>query len=108
MKASNLLFSYWFIAINFLTSTKKTFSAKELQRQFGHKFYEPIWFMMHKLRVTMEARDSKHKLDKIVELDEGIFESVDTEKDDVKKSAVRKCGRGGQKQRKVLVMASCA
>ncbi len=64
--------------------------------------------MMHKLRVTMEARDSKHKLDKIVELDEGIFESVDTEKDDVKKSAVRKCGRGGQKQRKVLVMASCA
>lgn len=106
MQASNLPFRYWFIAIHLLTSTKKTFSAKELQRQIGHKFYEPIWMMMQKLRMTMGSRDSKYKLDKIVELDEGFFESVDTEKDGDEKSKPKKRGRGSQKQRKVLVMAS--
>jgi hypothetical protein len=106
MHASNLPFRYWFIAIHLLTSTKKTFSAKELQRQIGHKFYEPIWLMMQKLRLTMGSRDSRYKLDKIVELDEGFFESVDTEIEENKKSEPGKRGRGSQKQRKVLVMAS--
>ncbi|NLA48056.1 MAG: IS1595 family transposase [Bacteroidales bacterium] len=106
MHASNLPFRYWFIAIHLLTSTKKTFSAKELQRQIGHKFYEPIWLMMQKLRLTMGSRDSRYKLDKIVELDEGFFEIVDTEIEENKKSEPRKRGRGSQKQRKVLVMAS--
>jgi len=32
----------------------------------------------------MGSRDSKYKLDKIVELDEGFFESVDTEKEEEK------------------------
>ncbi len=93
MQASNLPFRYWFIAIHLLTGTKKTFSAKELQRQIGHKFYEPIWFMMQKLRVTMGSRDSRYKLDKIVELDEGFFEVVDTEQNEEEKSAPKKRGR---------------
>ena len=106
MQASNLPFRHWFIAIHLLTGTKKTFSALELQRQIGHKFYEPIWYMLQKLRMTMGSRDSKYQLDKIVELDEGFFESVDTEKDDDKKSTPKKRGRGSQKQTKVMVMAS--
>ena len=106
MQASNLPFRHWFIAIHLLTGTKKTFSALELQRQIGHKFYEPIWYMLQKLRMTMGSRDSKYQLDKIVELDEGFFESVDTEKDTHEKSAPRKRGRGSQKQTMVMVMAS--
>ena len=106
MQASNLPFRHWFIAIHLLTGTKKTFSALELQRQIGHKFYEPIWYMLQKLRMTMGSRDSKYQLDKIVELDDGFFESVDTEKDDDEKSTPKKRGRGSQKQTKVMVMAS--
>lgn len=106
MQASNLPFRYWFLAIHLLTSTKKTFSALEPQRQIGHKYYEPIWYMMQKLRATMGSRDSKYQLDKIVELDEGFFESVDTEKDDEEKFTPKKRGRGSQKQSTVLVMAS--
>jgi hypothetical protein len=106
MQASNLPFRHWFIAIHLLTGTKKTFSALELQRQIGHKFYEPIWYMMQKLRMTMGSRDSKYKLDKIVELDEGYFETVDTEKDEYEKSIPKKRGRGSQKQTTVMVMAS--
>jgi len=37
MHGSQLSFRYWFIAIHLLTSTKKSFSALELQRQLGHK-----------------------------------------------------------------------
>jgi Zn ribbon nucleic-acid-binding protein len=39
MHGSQLPFRYWFIAIHLLTSTKKSFSAAELQRQLGHKRY---------------------------------------------------------------------
>jgi hypothetical protein len=106
MQASKLPFRYWFIAIHLLTSTKKPFSALELQRQLGHKFYEPIWCMMQKLRKTMGLRDKEYQLDKIVELDEGFFESVDTELNMDEKNEKRKRGRGSQKQSKVLVMAS--
>ena len=104
MQASKLPFRYWFIAIHLLTSTKKTFSALELQRQLEHKFYEPVWYMLQKLRATMGHRDSRYQLTDIVELDEGFFESVNTDKkDDTEK---RKRGRGSQKQSKVIVMSS--
>jgi len=106
MQASKLSFRYWFIAMHLLTSTKKTFSSLELQRQLGHKYYEPIWFMVQKLRKTMGLRDQRYQLDKVVELDEGFFESVDTEKDKDKKHEKRKRGKGSQKQSKILVMAS--
>jgi len=62
--------------------------------------------MLQKIRMTMGYRDSKYQLDKIVELDEGFFESVDTEKDDDEKSTPKKRGRGSQKQTMVMVMAS--
>lgn len=106
MQASKLPFRYWFIAMHLLTSTKKTFSSLELQRQLGHKYYEPVWFMAQKIRKTMGLRDQKYQLDKVVELDEGFFESVDTEADEDNKNNKPKRGRGSQKQSKVLVMAS--
>jgi hypothetical protein len=57
MHASKMPFRYWFIAMHLLTGTKKSFSAKEVQRQLGHKRYQPIWEMLHKLRAVMGLRD---------------------------------------------------
>jgi transposase-like protein len=106
MHGSNLSFRYWFIAMHLLTSTKKTFSALELQRQIGHKYYEPIWYMLQKLRKTMGIRDSQYQLDQIVELDEGFFSSVDTEESKDDKDDKKKRGRGSQSKSTVMVMAS--
>lgn len=106
MQASKLPFRYWFIAMHLITSTKKPNSALEMQRQIGHKFYEPIWYMMQKIRKTMGIRDQNYQLDKIVELDEGFFESVDTEIPLDEKPKKLKRGRGSEKQSKVIVMAS--
>src|SRR5215510_10672378 len=102
MHGSQLPFRYWFIAIHLLTSTKKSFSAAVLQRQLGHKYYEPIWAMLHKLRLAMGKRDERYSLCGVLELDEGFFSTgtVDDQKDKPLKR-----GRGSQKKSKVLVMA---
>ena len=71
MHKSKLSYRYWFIAMHLLTSTKKSFSAKELQRQLGHKRYQPVWHMSHKLREAMGKRDGEYILAGRIELDEG-------------------------------------
>jgi hypothetical protein len=59
-------FRYWFVAIHLFTSTKKSFSAKELQRQSGHKRYKPIWNMLHKLRQIMGKRDELYTMSDVI------------------------------------------
>jgi len=102
MHKSKLSFRYWFVAIHLITSTKKSFSAKEIQRQLGHKRYHPIWHMMHKIRSAMGKRDGEYLLAGRIELDEGFFS---TEVSDTEKDKPLKRGRGSQKKSKVLVMA---
>lgn len=100
MENSKLPFQYWFIAMHLITSTKKSISAKEMQRQLGHKRYEPIWAMMHKLRLVMGIRDQNYTLSNEVELDEGFFETVSITRD---KEEPIKRGKGSQRQTTVLV-----
>lgn len=100
MHGSKLPLMYWFTAIHLLTSTKKTFSALEMQRQLGHKRYQPIWEMMHKLRSVMGQRDGRYQLRESIELDEGYFSSDN----EVSKDEPVKRGVGSQKKSKVLVM----
>ena len=102
MHKSKLAYRYWFIAMHLLTSTKKSFSAKEIQRQLNHKRYQPIWHMVHKLRQAMGKRDGEYVLAGRIELDEGYFS---TEKPKEQKDEPVKRGRGSQKKTKVLVMA---
>lgn len=102
MENSNLPYQYWFIAMHLLTSTKKSFSAKEIQRQIGHNRYQPIWEMLHKIRSVMGLRDHEYNLSNEIELDDGFFETVSINR---KKNEPLKRGKGSQKQTTVLVMA---
>jgi DNA-directed RNA polymerase subunit RPC12/RpoP len=102
MHGSQLPFRYWFIAFHLLTGTKKSFSAVEIQRQLGHKYYEPVWAMVHKIRIVMGKRDARYNLSGTIELDEGFFS---TEIKEEEKDKPLKRGRGSQKKSKVLVMA---
>jgi hypothetical protein len=94
-----------------LTSTKKSYSALEIQRQLGHSYYEPIWYMLHKIRYAMGKRDDKYTLFNELELDEGFFEIVPNKQDreriaiEIKENDGKyKRGKGSQKQVAVLVM----
>jgi len=73
MHGSQLPFRYWLITMKLLTSTKKSFSASELQRQLGHCTYHPVWAMLHKLRMAIGKRDELYTLSDVIELDEDFF-----------------------------------
>lgn len=96
---SKLPLLYWFTTIHLLTSTKRTFSAAEIQRQLGHKRYQPIWEMVHKIRSVMGQRDDKYDLEDEAELDEAYFTNSDFIGDEQLKR-----GLGSQRKTKVLVM----
>jgi hypothetical protein len=87
-----------------MTSTKKGLSAKEMQRQLGHKRYEPVWYMMHKIRVAWGHRDDRYKLTGFNEMDEGFFTSINSDPDEYEEIVLKR-GRGSQKRSPVLVMA---
>lgn len=98
---SNLPFRKWYIAMAFMSYSKKGLSAKELQRQMGHKRYRTVWSMMHRIRKAMGKRESLYPLEGMVEFDEGYFTTETNEKD--KQNLKR--GRGSQKQMNVAVMS---
>lgn len=104
MQDSNLPFRMWFIVIHLMSSTKKSISAKEMQRQLGHKRYEPIWYMMQKIRTAMGSRDEAYSLSGLTEMDEGFFTTVDSENRGKRKKKLKR-GRGSQNKTPVLVMA---
>lgn len=73
MENSKLSYRIWLTCLYLMVLTKKGFSATEMQNILGHKRYEPIWLMMHKIRIQMGAREKRYQLDGFVELDEAFF-----------------------------------
>ncbi len=112
LHGSQLPYYYWYFGMMMLTSTKKSFSALEIQRQLGHLYYEPIWYMLHKIRYAMGKRDDNYTLSNEIELDEGFFEIVPNKENRdriaielIENNGKYKRGKGSQKQATVLVMA---
>lgn len=101
MQNSNLSFLVWYRAMFLMSTTKKGFSAKEMQRQLGLKRYEPVWAMVHKLRKAMGDRDASYTLEGMIEMDEGYF-TVESSEIEQKKG---KRGRGAAGKQNVAVMA---
>jgi len=101
MQGSNLSFLIWYKTMFLMTTTKKGFSSKEIQKQLGMKRYEPVWAMVHKLRKAMGNRDARYTLEGMIEMDEGYFtiESSELEKSKGKR------GRGAAGKAPVSVMA---
>ena len=106
---SQLPVRYWLGAILLLTSTKNSISSVEVQTQLGHKYYEPIWYMIQKLRIVMGNRDEEYQLKGEIEIDDSFFEVTDRVKRDnlgkiIPNKENQKRGRGSQRQAKVLVI----
>ena len=102
MEKTKIPLLIWFQIIHLMTSTKKAFSALEIHRQVQTKFYEPVWFIMQKIRITMGKRDANYKLQGEIEIDDAFYEVVDSVKKDEDWELKR--GRGSERQAKVLVM----
>ena len=99
MENSNLPFRTWYLAMAFMTFSKKGISAKELQRQLKHSRYNTVWSLMHRIRMAMGNRDNLYTLEGMVEFDEAYF--ITATPDGVK----LKRGKGSQRTQNVAVMA---
>jgi len=101
MESSKLSFMTWYKTIFLLSTTKKGFSSKEIQRQLGVKRYEPVWAMVHKLRKAMGQRDDRYTLEGMIEMDEGYF----TVEASQQAHNTQKAGRGSKTKSNVMVIA---
>jgi len=108
LENSKLPYMFWFITMHLMTSSKNNMSALEIQRQLGLKYYEPVFEMMHKIRLVMGKRDDIYDLVGEVELDEGYFSNSNSlERNEFTgEVAELKRGKGSQKKTPVLVMHS--
>ena len=53
MMVSKLPIHTWYTCMFLMTSTPKAVSAKDMQQRLGMKRYEPVWYMMQKIRRAM-------------------------------------------------------
>lgn len=99
MECSKVDIRTWYLAMAFMSFSKKTISASELQRQLNHPKYDTIWRLMHKIRTAMGKRDNLYRLEGAIEFDEAYFEKAISQRVQLKR------GRGSQRQINVAVMA---
>jgi hypothetical protein len=104
LESSKLPYRYWIWAIYLMANNKKGISAQEMQRQLGHKRYEPIWAMMHKIRAAMGNRDAGYLLDGQVEFDDGFVRTNKEHSPDLTYGDRR--GRGSQKNSSIGMISS--
>lgn len=70
MERSHIALNLWLMAIHLLCSSRKGFSAKQLQKELGLGSYETAWFLLHRIRYAMETGSFAPKLTGTVEVDE--------------------------------------
>ncbi|MEA3505488.1 MAG: IS1595 family transposase [Bacteroidota bacterium] len=71
---SKLPIRYWLAAISYLNITGKKVSALELQKEFCHKRYEPIWLMLKKIRNISKADPLIYKISDYIVLDKNLID----------------------------------
>jgi transposase-like protein len=93
LESSKVSYKRWVLAFHLLCSSKKGFSALQLQRELGLGSYKTAWFMLHRIRHAMEAGAFGEKLDGVVEADEAYIGARR-----VRHPGTSKQGRGTVKQ----------
>src|ERR1700716_4294365 len=66
---SPISLSKWFVAIWLISSAKNGISSYELHRAIGIT-QKSAWFMLHRIRLAMQARSFEKKFESEVEVDE--------------------------------------
>jgi transposase-like protein len=91
MERSHIRLSTWVWSAQIMSSSKKGFSALELQRMIGTN-YETAWFLFHRLREAAEALRGDDPLGgagKIIEADEAYIGGKETNKHHSKRHGKR-------------------
>ena len=57
LQGSKLPYSYFFIAVNLLTKQSNRLTLDEFQKATGHKYYEPLWEFLNKLKINLDEKE---------------------------------------------------
>jgi DNA-directed RNA polymerase subunit RPC12/RpoP len=103
LEHTKLSFRYGYVAMYFPAFARKSISVSEVQRQLGHKRYQPRprKELLNKLRDVTGRCDSKYLLEGQIELDNAFITTLIPED---RKDKRLKRGAGSQNQSKVVVM----
>ena len=100
MMHSKLPIHTWYTCMFLMTSTPKAVSAKDMQQRLGLKRYEPVWYMMQKIRQAMGKVNESVVLSGEIEFDNGYFTAHKDPKDG---DELFNRGRGYVRKQPVLV-----
>lgn len=70
LEGSHISLRQWAIGLHLMCSSKKGYSAKQLQRNLGLKSYKSAWHMAHRIRHAMAAGPLAELLKGTIEADE--------------------------------------
>jgi transposase-like protein len=70
LESSKLSLRKWAMAFHMLCSSKKGFSALQLQRELSLGSYRTAWFLLHRIRHAMAVNSLEKPMDGVVEVDE--------------------------------------
>jgi hypothetical protein len=70
LESSKISLRKWALAFHLLCSSKKGFSALQLQRELSLGSYRTAWFMLHRIRHAMSSNSLEKPLQGVVEVDE--------------------------------------
>lgn len=59
LQGSKLPVSYFFIGLHMLISQDQRISIEEFQKATGHKYYDPLWDFVHKLKDFIRTSESQ-------------------------------------------------
>jgi transposase-like protein len=93
MEDSHLSYRDWAIAFHMMCSSKKGYSAKQLQRNLGIKSYKSAWHMAYRIRYAMTTGPLAELLKGTVETDETYVGGKPRKYD----GKIHKRGRGTRK-----------
>ena len=79
---SNLPLKYWLATIAFLNIIGGEISALQLQKEIGHKRYEPIWSMLKKIKNHSEADNFLYKISDYIQIDENRIIYINNEQNE--------------------------
>ena len=79
MEGSKVPLHTWYLAMAFMTFSKKTISTSGLQRELDHPKYDTVWRLMHKIREGMGKRATLYRLEGLQSLTKGILKKVTSE-----------------------------
>ena len=104
LECSNLPFKAWYEAFQIVSMSKKSISARTLERHLG-VHYETAWYLLQKVRVAMGAKNRDLVLEGMIEVDEAQMSVIELSEEENHVGLKKKRGRGAN-QAKILVMAN--